>query len=629
VAAKGRIPQSFIDDLLSRVDIVDVINRRVSLKKTGRNYTARCPFHEEKTPSFSVNPDKQFYYCFGCGAAGNAIGFIMDYDRQDFPSAIDSLAHSAGLEVPREELSPQQAQRQQRRKTIYDAMEQLAAFYQNQLRQHPQAQRAVDYLKQRGLSGQIARDFGIGFAPPGWDNVLKSFGSNDESRQQLLDAGMLVEKEDSDKVYDRFRDRIMFPIRDNRGRVVAFGGRVLGDDKPKYLNSPETDIFHKGRELYGLYEARQYNRQLERVIIVEGYMDVVALAQYGIRCGVATLGTASNSDHLRTAFRYCSEIVFCFDGDDAGRRAASRALENALPTMEDGRRIRFLFLAEGEDPDDTVRRVGGPGFEALIARAAPLEEYFFDAFNDRLDPATLEGKAALAKLATPLLVQLPDGVFRELMFDELAKRSGLSRAALDKLRERSEAEAQSTAQLGTADETPSPEQRQPKNTDTERLLGSLPDNKRDPALFALAMLLYAPGTIAASTTALKAAPPSRTSELLEEILSLLQKRPESSTAMLLGHWHGQPQYLLLTEALKTIELLGATLDDQRAKTAFFDTLNYFEERQRDRDLKARLESLRERDEVDKGPDGNYAELSDDTKAQLKHVQQLLANKHQR
>ncbi len=623
MAAKGRIPQSFIDDLLSRVDIVDVINRRVSLKKTGRNYSARCPFHEEKTPSFSVNQDKQFYYCFGCGAAGNAIGFLMDYDRQDFPAAIDSLAHSAGLEVPREELSPQQAQRQQRRKTIYDVMEQLTSYYQQQLRQHPQAQRAVDYLKGRGLSGQIARDFGIGFAPPGWDNVLKGFGSNDEARQQLLDAGMLVEKEDSDKIYDRFRDRIMFPIRDNRGRVVAFGGRVLGDDKPKYLNSPETDIFHKGRELYGLYEARRHNRQLERVIIVEGYMDVVALAQHGIRCAVATLGTASNSDHLRTAFRYCSEVVFCFDGDEAGRRAADRALENALPTMEDGRRIRFLVLAEGEDPDDTVRRVGGPGFEALIARAAPLEEHFFTSFHDRADPDTMEGRARLAKLASPMLALLPQGVFRELMLDELAKRSGLSRAALDKLQQRDEDSAPASQ-----DSQPVARKARPAG-DSEKLLGRLPANKRDPALFALAMLLYAPNSIASAANAIKTAPPSATLNLLNEILTLLQKRPESSTAMLLGHWHDQPQYLLLTEALKTIELLGPSLDDEVAKNAFFDTLSYFERRQQEQHITTQLQDLREGEQVDKDQQGNYAELSEETKSKLKHIQQLLASKHRR
>ncbi|MAY38326.1 MULTISPECIES: DNA primase [Spongiibacter] len=622
MAAKGRIPQAFIDDLLSRVDIVDVINRRVSLKKTGRNYTARCPFHEEKTPSFSVNPDKQFYYCFGCGAAGNAIGFIMDYERQDFPAAIDSLAHSAGLEVPREELSPQQAQKQQRRKTVYDLMEQLASYYQRQLRQHPDAERAVGYLKKRGLSGQIARDFGIGFAPPGWDNILQGFGANPEGRQQLLDAGMLVEKEDSDRLYDRFRDRIMFPIHDNRGRVVAFGGRVLGDDKPKYLNSPETDIFHKGRELYGLYEARQHNRQLERVIIVEGYMDVVALAQHGIRCAVATLGTASNSDHLRTAFRYCSEIVFCFDGDEAGRRAAQRALENALPTMEDGRSIRFLFLDEGQDPDDTVRRIGGPGFEGLVARSAKLESYFFDSFNDQLDPDTMEGRAKLAKLATPLLMLLPDGVYKELMFDELAKRSGLSRPSLDKLRENT---PQPEQQEERAD-SPAP---RPKKRDSATLLEQLPRGKRDPGLFALAMLLYAPSEIVDGISAL---PPSDNDpglQLLSAIVELLRKRPESSTAMLLGHWHGQPEYPLLTDALKTIELLGSSLDEALARRAFFDTLEHFERRQKDTHLQQRLAALREREEVDKAATGNYAELSDDTKAELRHIQQLLAHKHRK
>ena len=622
MAAKGRIPQAFIDDLLSRVDIVDVINRRVSLKKTGRNYTARCPFHEEKTPSFSVNPDKQFYYCFGCGAAGNAIGFIMDYERQDFPAAIDSLAHSAGLEVPREELSPQQAQKQQRRKTVYDLMEQLASYYQRQLRQHSDAERAVGYLKKRGLSGQIARDFGIGFAPPGWDNILQGFGANPEGRQQLLDAGMLVEKEDSDRLYDRFRDRIMFPIRDNRGRVVAFGGRVLGDDKPKYLNSPETDIFHKGRELYGLYEARHHNRQLERVIIVEGYMDVVALAQHGIRCAVATLGTASNSDHLRTAFRYCSEIVFCFDGDEAGRRAAQRALENALPTMEDGRSIRFLFLDEGQDPDDTVRRIGGPGFEALVARSAKLESYFFDSFNDQLDPNTMEGRARLAKLATPLLMLLPDGVYKELMFDELAKRSGLTRQALDKLRESTPEPEQREQQA----EAPAP---RPQKRASLTLLEQLPSGKRDPGLFALAMLLYAPGDIASDISTLPSGDDNPGLKLLNAVVELLRKRPESSTAMLLGHWHGQPEYPLLTDALKTIELLGSSLNEALARKAFFDTLEHFERRQKDVHLQQRLAALREREEVDKAATGNYAELSDDTKSELRHIQQLLAHKHRK
>ena len=313
---KGLIPQHFIDELLSRVDIVEVVDRRVPLKKTGQNYTARCPFHEEKTPSFSVNPDKQFYYCFGCGAGGNAIGFLMEYERLDFPLAIESLATVAGLEVPRERI--ENPEKVSRRKDLHSLMEQAAQYYQRQLKQHDNSIRAREYLINRGLSGEIAKAFQIGFAPPGWDNLLKALGEDEESRQLLIDAGMLISGDN--KLYDRFRDRIMFPILDNRGQTVAFGGRVLGDDKPKYLNSPETDIFHKGRELYGLYQARKAVRNLERLIIVEGYMDVVALAQHGIPYAVATLGTATSEDHLRKVFRYCPEVVFCFDGDEAGRK---------------------------------------------------------------------------------------------------------------------------------------------------------------------------------------------------------------------------------------------------------------------------------------------------------------------
>ena len=351
-------------------------------------------------------------------------------------------------------------------------------------------------------------------------------------------------------------------------------------------------------------------------------MDVVALAQHGIRCAVATLGTASNSDHLRTAFRYCSEIVFCFDGDEAGRRAAQRALENALPTMEDGRSIRFLFLDEGQDPDDTVRRVGGPGFEALVAKSATLEQYFFDSFNDQLDPNTMEGRARLAKLATPLLGLLPDGVYKELMIDELARRSGLSRPALDKLRE-------STPPPEHSDAADTPAPRPARRAESAALLEQLPAGKRDPGLLALAMLLYAPGDIAGDISALPASDNNPGLQLLASIVELLRKRPESSTAMLLGHWHGQPQYPLLTDALKTIELLGSNLDEALAKRAFFDTLAHFERQQKEAQLRQRLAVLREREEVDKATTGNYAELSDDTKSELRHIQQLLNHKHRK
>ncbi|WP_269619671.1 DNA primase [Zhongshania sp. BJYM1] len=618
MAAKGRIPQYFIDDLLSRVDIVDVINRRVSLKKTGKNYSARCPFHDEKTPSFSVNPDKQFYYCFGCGAGGNAIGFLMDYERQDFPGAVDNLAHIAGLEVPREDLSPQQQVKQERRKTIYDLMEQVSAYYQKQLRSDAQSQRAVDYLKRRGLSGRIARDFNIGFAPPGWDNLLKTFGDTEEHKQQLIDAGMLIEKEDG-KLYDRFRDRIMFPIRDNRGRVIAFGGRVLGDDKPKYLNSPETDIFHKGKELYGLYQARQNNRHLEQLLVVEGYMDVVALAQHGIMTGIATLGTASNTEHLRTAFRYASELIFCFDGDDAGRKAAERALENALPVMEDGRRIRFLFLPEGDDPDSVVNRDGPAGFQKLLAGAAPLERYFFESLYDQTDPDTLEGKARLSKLALPRLQLLPDGVFRQLMLDSLAERTGLSRQSVDTLLSQQQPVVE-------PEDTPAPKVPEQRRS-TQKLTAKLPGGRRDPLLFALAMLLFNPKGAATSPTSIANEDDSAAASLLNSTIALLRKRPNSSTAMLLGHWYGQPEYEVMTEALKTIELLGTELNDEKAETAFFDTLAHLDAQKSTATLRSHVDKLRVSNEVDKPESANYAELSEADKQQLLTIQQLLKQKH--
>ena len=383
----GLIPQSFIDDLLSRADIVDVIDKRVALKKSGKNYSACCPFHNEKSPSFSVQPEKQFYYCFGCGAGGNAIGFIMNFDSVDFPQAVESLARDNGMEVPREE-SKAATKRRADTADLYTLLEEANNYYQLQLRKHEGRTSAVDYLKKRGVSGAIARDFGIGYAPPGWDNLLKACASTPERENNLLKAGMVIERETGQgsgqsggsqfKGYDRFRHRIMFPIRDARGRTIAFGGRVLGDYKPKYLNSPETPVFHKGSELYGLFEARKSTKKLSRLLIVEGYMDVIALAQMDIRYAVATLGTATSGAHLTRLFRIVPEVVFCFDGDKAGRTAAWRALEATLLQMEDGRQVRFLFLPEGEDPDTLVRKVGQAAFETLIDNATPLEQFFFD-----------------------------------------------------------------------------------------------------------------------------------------------------------------------------------------------------------------------------------------------------------
>ncbi|WP_210395662.1 DNA primase [Motiliproteus sediminis] len=421
----GRIPQDFIDDLLNRTDIVDVVDERVQLKRTGRNYSGLCPFHKEKTPSFSVDPDKQFYYCFGCGAGGNALGFVMEYERIDFPQAVEMLARRQGLDIPQAANEHQQRERESALKGTYALLERADQFYRQQLRQHPERARAVDYLKNRGLSGQIAQQFGIGYAPPGWDNLLQHMGDDNKQRQQLDAAGLVILKPDEQKCYDRFRDRIMFPIIDMRGRVIAFGGRVLGDNKPKYLNSPETDVFHKNRELYGLYQARKANRSLERLVIVEGYMDVVALAQFGISNAVATLGTATSEHHLTRIFKLVPEVVFCFDGDQAGRQAARRALETALPQMQDGRQARFLFLPDGEDPDSMVRAEGSEAFNRRVGDAQPLSAFMFDTLATDIDLSSGEGRARLSSLAMPLIDRIPGKTLQQLMRQRLGELTGL------------------------------------------------------------------------------------------------------------------------------------------------------------------------------------------------------------
>jgi len=416
----GRIPQNFIDELLSRTDIVEVINRRVPLKKAGRDYQACCPFHDEKTPSFTVSPTKQFYHCFGCGAHGTAIGFLMDYERLSFPEAIEELAALQGLEIPREIAFDQGPDH----RPLYDMLDQVTEFYRRQLQEHPQATRAQAYLEQRGLNAEIAADFRLGFAPPGWDNVLKRFGGNDSARRTLIETG-LINQQDG-KTYDRLRDRIIFPIRDSRGRVIGFGGRILGDGKPKYLNSPETPVFHKGRELYGLYEARQAYRQPEQILVVEGYMDVVALAQFDIRNAVATLGTATTTDHLEKLFRATDQVVFCFDGDRAGRAAAWKALQTALPLMKEGRQARFLFLPEGEDPDTLVRKIGSQAFAEEIRLAQPLSEFLFARLESETDTGSIDGRARLADRARTILAELPRGTFRQMMEQALEQRVGLA-----------------------------------------------------------------------------------------------------------------------------------------------------------------------------------------------------------
>ena len=337
----GHIPPQFIDDLLTRVDIVDIVDARVPLKKAGKNLHACCPFHNEKTPSFTVSPDKQFYHCFGCGAHGTAVSFLMEYDQMSFPESIQELADSVGMTVP----TTQSFSASPAKKNLYDLMDRGSQYYIQQLQSHPQREIFLDYLKQRGLFAQVVEKFGIGMAPDGWDNVLKVFGTDEYNRKQLNEAGLLSSN-DKGRTYDRFRNRLMFPIRDRRGRVIGFGGRVLDDSTPKYLNSPETPIFHKGSELYGLFQARKAHRKLDKVIIVEGYMDVIALADHGVTNAVATLGTATTPDHLRQLMRSSPEIIFCFDGDRAGREAAGRAAENALPMLGGNHQLKFMFLAD-------------------------------------------------------------------------------------------------------------------------------------------------------------------------------------------------------------------------------------------------------------------------------------------
>jgi DNA primase len=552
----GRIPQQFIDDLVSRVDIVEVIDARVPLKKAGREYHACCPFHSEKTPSFTVSPAKQFYHCFGCGAHGTALGFLMEYEHLEFVEAVEELAKMQGLEVPREggHGGTPPRREQEGNKQLYPLLERAEQFFRQQLRSHPEAGRAVDYLKGRGLSGEIARDFGIGFAPPGWDNLFNALGR--EQEKALILAGMVVEQ-DSGKRYDRFRDRIMFPIRDRRGRVIAFGGRVLGDEKPKYLNSPETPVFHKGRELYGLFEARQALRELPRLLVVEGYMDVVALAQFGIRYAVATLGTAVTPEHLELLFRQTDEVVFCFDGDRAGRDAAWRGVENALPLMRDGRTLRFMFMPEGEDPDTLIRQVGQEGFERLIERAQTLDEFLVEHFKQRADFKRLDGQARLVELSRPLFARLPTGVYRHKLVERLAPLANMQPELLQGMLS------------GDARPAAAPGQARVRKPRGER---QVPSQVRN----AITLLLQHPQLAPLMTDPPRLAALQQPGvTLLIEMLELLHRHPNLTTAALLEHWRGRDEERHLFALAQRELLLDAEQDD--LENEFLGAINGLEQ----------------------------------------------------
>ncbi len=535
----ARIPDAFIDELLARTDLVEVIGSRVPLKRQGREYSARCPFHDERSPSFTVSPTKQFYHCFGCGAHGTAISFLMNYDRLEFLDAVEELAKRNGMEVPKETF---QRNASGESVDLYAALDAAAQFFRTQLDATAKAQ---DYLRRRGVDAENRARFGIGYAPDGWDGLKNALGT-DERRLRLLESAGMFSKSDSGRVYDKFRSRVMFPIHDRRGRVIAFGGRVLespiekrgegpslvdpreqdarisssgraspsdpgtpdarkNDPGPKYLNSPETALFHKGRELYGLWQVRQAHSKIERLIVVEGYMDVVALFQYGVTQAVATLGTATTPDHAELLFRNAADVVFCFDGDKAGRNAAWKALESALPRMRDGRQAFFLFLPDGEDPDSIVRKDGAIGFEARLQHAMPLSEFLFAELGKDVNLGTLDGRARLAERARPLLAQIPDGAFRDLMHARLTEIAGVG-AATQKI------------------EGPRMPTRQ----------HAVP--RRSLVRSAVALLLQAPG-LAQDTPwpPLFAALRQPGVNLLTELIALLRERPHLSTGALLEH----------------------------------------------------------------------------------------------
>lgn len=573
----GRIPQNFIDDLLVRTNIVDLIDGFVPLKKKGANYSACCPFHDEKTPSFTVSEDKQFYHCFGCGAHGSAIGFLMEYSNLDFVEAIEELAARAGIDVvrendgmvstPKRELMP-----------LFELNQQVCQFYQRQLKQHVSSSVATNYLKQRGVSGQVAKTFGIGFAPPGWDNVLKNFGHTTEQQAQLQELGLIVSN-DNNKTYDRFRERIVFPIRNKKGQTVGFGGRVLDDGVPKYLNSPETPLYHKGREIYGLYEALQSTSKLQRLILVEGYLDVLALHQSGLPNVVAALGTAITREHVDLLFRSVSELVICLDGDSAGQKAAWRAVVNALPALKSGRQIKVLMLPDGEDPDSLVRAEGAEQFEQRIEQATPLSTYFFDYLAKTHSLSNMEGRAGFMEQARPLLETLPDSTFSTMMKKQLAEITQMEA------------------------DPPSFKQNQ-RSSLVSRKKGA-GNNKRSPSVlrYVITALLHEPmlaSKIKEGGRWIDESLPGMA--LLKNIIDHLHERPDMSAAMLLERYRGG-EYERTLESLLQVEKL---MDGESSLAEFEGAIQRLQEQANARRLeilldKARLTALTslEQDELKK------------------------------
>ena len=529
----GRIPEKFIDDLLARVDIVEVIEQRVPLKKAGRDWTARCPFHDERSPSFTVSPNKQFYHCFGCGAHGSAIKFLMEYDRMEFPDAVEELSSRVGLKVPYEgggKRAPVEDSAD-----LYTVLDACAKFYQQELRKNDKARA---YFDARGLDASIIERFGLGYAPDSWDAIKNTLGTSAPRIALLEKSGMLTRGERGTP-YDRFRDRVMFPIQDRRGRVIAFGGRILEkteDSGAKYLNSPETPLFHKGQQLFALWQVRQAHSKIPRLIVVEGYMDVIALFQHGVTQAVATLGTATTRDHAELLFRNCADVYFCFDGDRAGRGAAWKAVESVLPRMRDGRQAFFLFLPDGEDPDSLIRREGQAGFEQRLKDAMPLSEFFFAHLGADVNLSSLDGKARLAEHARPLLTQIPDGAFRDLMLGELDRITNV------KLRV--------DAPAATPRKSARPQERTLVRSAVALLVQhpAFAESLQPPWLFAT---LRQPGI-----------------GLLAELIALCRERPTMSTAILLEHFEGREE----ARALPNLAILDFPGDNDALRAEFVDAI---------------------------------------------------------
>jgi DNA primase len=536
----GRIPQPFIDEIVARSDIVEIIGARVSLKKSGREYKACCPFHSEKSPSFWVSPEKQFYHCFGCGAHGTVVGFLMQYEKLGFLDAVADLAQRAGLELPREA----QSTAEPGSVDLYELMARAARFFEQNLKDN---ERAGAYLAKRGIDAPTAAKFALGFAPDSWNALLNRFGAQDEERRRLLQAGLIIERDTRGGqaqagFYDRFRDRLMFPIRDSRGRVLAFGGRIIDQGEPKYLNSPETPLFHKGRELYGLYEGRQARTDFKRLMIVEGYMDVVQLHQAGITYAVATLGTATTQEHLQKMLRLTSELVFCFDGDRAGRQAAWRALENALPLARDGRELKFMFLPDGHDPDTLVAEEGADAFEERIKAALPLSEYLVQHLVAQVELGSVDGRAKLAALAAPLFARMPEGVYRELLADRLAAEIRMPAA---RLKEHLFAGRAATPG-GSAGRVPRivPEHAEPTMPKRSRMSAGRGNLLRQ----AITLVLHHPAAARAVSDPMALTGVDKPGvAVLKELLEQAAAMTQPSTAMLLERWRDRTEYDRLAE----------------------------------------------------------------------------------